>query len=134
MRLSAQILCLCLALAPLPARAEAPLSAGEFEAYATGKTLTYARDGAVWGAEQYLPGRKVVWAFTADECRDGYWYAEDTRICFVYEGRSAPQCWLFYRGQAGLLAQYADDPAEEPLAEVAQSSGPLSCAGPDVGV
>lgn len=134
MRLPALPLSLWLALAPLPALAEAPMSAAEFEAYATGKTLTYARDGAVWGAEQYLPGRKVVWAFTAEECRDGYWYGEGEEICFVYEGKSAPQCWLFYRGAGGLLAQFADDPAEQPLSEVAQSAGPLGCAGPDVGV
>ena len=101
---------------------------------ATGKTLTYARDGAVWGAEQYLPDRKVVWAFTAEECRTGYWYDENAQICFVYEFRDDPQCWYFYQSATGITARFAEDAEGSPLAEVAQSTGPLGCAGPDLGV
>ena len=110
------------------------MTAAEFDAYATGKTLTYARDGAVWGAEQYLPDRKVVWAFTAEECRTGYWYDENAQICFVYEFRDDPQCWYFYQSATGITARFAEDAEGSPLAEVAQSTGPLGCAGPDLGV
>ena len=117
-----------------PALAQTPMTAAEFDAYATGKTLTFARDGAVWGTEQYLKDRRVLWAFTEEECRSGYWYARAQEICFVYEDRADPQCWLFYRGATGLSAQYVGDDAGAPLAEVAQSTGPLGCAGPDLGV
>ena len=127
-------LALIAALLPLPAFAQTPMTAAEFDAYATGKTLTYARDGAVWGAEQYLPDRKVVWAFTAEECRTGYWYDEDAQICFVYEFRDDPQCWYFYQSATGITARFAEDAKGSPLAEVAQSTGPLGCAGPDLGV
>ncbi len=110
------------------------MTASEFEAYATGKTLTYARDGAVWGTEQYLPGRRVVWAFTDDECRDGTWYEDQGAICFVYEDDGVPQCWDFFRGANGISARFLGDPESLPLSEVEQSNGPMPCAGPDIGV
>jgi hypothetical protein len=53
----------------LPVLAEGPVTADQFEAHVTGKTLTYARGGAIFGIEQYLPGRKVRWQFTADTCQ-----------------------------------------------------------------
>ena len=117
-----------------PAQEPPPMTPLEFEAYATGKTLTYARDGLIWGTEQYLPGRAVVWAFTADECRQGVWYPQGPEVCFVYEDQSDPQCWLFFLQGGALLAQHRDDPDGLPLSEVGQSTGPMPCAGPDVGV
>lgn len=111
-----------------------PLTGTQFETYATGKTLTYARGGLIWGTEQYLPGRVVVWAFTEDICQRGYWYEEGEEICFVYELESDAQCWLFYLHSGSLMAQHRDDADGLPLSEVAQSDGPMPCAGPDVGV
>ena len=61
-----------LALLPLPALAETPMTGAEFEAYSTGKTLTYAQGGVVWGTEEYKANRRVMWAFTDAECREGY--------------------------------------------------------------
>jgi hypothetical protein len=128
-------LALCLAIVALPAgAADAPITAQEFEAYATGKTLTYAIGGEIYGAEQYLPGRRVIWAFKGQECRRGFWYESGGQVCFVYEHDSVPQCWLFFSGPGGLRAQFSDDPDGAELAAVAQSPEPLICAGPDVGV
>ena len=126
------ILALCRLCGPVAAQ-QTPMTASEFESYATGKTLTYARDGAVWGTEQYLPGRRVIWAFTADECRDGTWYEDQGAICFVYED-DLPQCWDFYLQANGLSARFLGDPESLPLSEVEQSDGPMPCMGPDVGV
>jgi hypothetical protein len=124
-----------LALAALPARAaDPPLSGAAFEAYASGKTLSFAVDGQIYGSEQYLPGRRVIWAFAGEECRRGIWYEADGQICFVYDDDPAPQCWLFFRGTDGLSAQFMGDPDGSPLKEVAQSPEPLSCPGPEVGV
>ncbi len=134
MRRLSLMLCLLSSSVSSSAFAEQQMTAAEFEAYATGKTLTYARDGAIWGIEQYLPGRRVVWAFTADECRDGTWYEDEGAICFVYENDSQPQCWNFYRQAAGLVARFVGDVESLPLNEVEQSSGPMPCAGPAVGV
>jgi hypothetical protein len=133
-------LILALTLAAVPAFAEIapispPMTATEFEAYATGKTLTYGLGGEVYGIEQYLPGRRVLWAFKGDECRKGYWYEAGQEICFVYEkDPDGPQCWTFHRMGDGIRARFVGDPNGADLSEVAQSSSPLTCAGPDVGV
>ena len=127
------ILPLCLATA-LPALADTPMSASDFEAYATGKTLTYAMGGEVYGAEQYLPGRRVVWAFKGEECRTGYWYEEAGQVCFVYQQDTTPQCWTFATGTDGVRAHFTADPAGAELAAVQESTAPLTCAGPDLGV
>ena len=130
-------LCLCLMLLPSALAAAAPpdaLTGPAFEAYTTGKTLTFAQRGEIYGAEQYLPGRKVRWAFKGDVCRDGSWYEEAGKICFVYEHDPTPQCWTFWREDGRLTGLYTGDGPGSELSEVAQSPDPLACAGPDLGV
>ena len=127
--------CLALAFVPLAAFAEAPMSGAEFEAYVTGRTLTYADQGEIYGIEEYLSGRRVRWAYLADECRDGYWYDAGGEICFVYDDNPNPQCWVFRKEVTGRLSARfmgADDGRE--LYEARQSSEPLLCRGPEVGV
>ncbi len=109
----------------------APLSGPEFEAYATGKTLYYAQGGAIWGAEQYLPGHQVLWAFTDQPCENGQWFEDHGAICFVYEGKPDPNCWLFYHGASGLIARFTGGGGL--LSEVEQSLEPMNCPGPQVG-
>ena len=128
-------LALALTLAQaLPLGAEPTIGAAEFDAYVTGKTLTYAEGGHIFGTEEYLPGRRVRWAFTGDICQYGTWYEENGQICFVYEHDPAPQCWTFWQGTNGLRARFAGDPEGRELTEVQNSDEPLICAGPDVGV
>lgn len=122
------------ALTALPALAADPLTAEEFEAYATGKTLTYAVGGQIYGTEEYRPGRRVLWAFEGEECSRGYWYPDAGQICFVYEDNPNPQCWTFYHETGGLRARFAGDPEGAELAAIAESREPLVCPGPDVGV
>ena len=125
-------LALLIAILPLTAFAETPMTGAEFEAYATGKTLTYAYDGAIFGTEEYLPGRTVRWAFTEDVCQFGRWYEKETQICFLYDDDPDEQCWLFFDTASGLRAQYMNGGAE--LSEVEQTDQGLGCPGPDVGV
>lgn len=137
-RASALLLAATLALPALAQEAtpvaDTPLTAQEFEAYATGKTLSYAQGGLVWGSEQYLPGRKVIWAFTEDDCQYGHWFEDQGKICFVYDNEADTQCWRFFRERTGLRAVFLDGDGITSLSEVAQSDKPLSCPGPDVGV
>jgi hypothetical protein len=119
---------------PLLADDQTPMTEAEFDAYVTGKTLTYADGGTVFGTEQYKPNNKVVWAFSGDECRDGTWYEKNKQICFVYEDPNDPQCWLFFMAAGGMKAQFMGLGGSDLLSEVQQSSGPMPCAGPDVGV
>lgn len=113
---------------------EAPMSGKEFEAYSTGKTLTYAANGEVYGVEQYLSNRRVRWAFVDDTCRIGHWYENGEEICFVYEHDATPQCWTFHLIDGKLKARFIADPPRTELSEVNQSEEPLACTGPDVGV
>jgi hypothetical protein len=126
-------LCVLLFATPL-AGAEVPLSAAEFEALSVGRTLGYALGGEVYGAEQYLPGRRVLWAFRGEECRTGYWYQQAAEICFVYVHDPAPQCWTYFRDGGGLRARFAGDPPGAEAATVTELPDAVVCPGPDVGV
>lgn len=122
-------------LAATPALAEdPPMTAADFDAYVTGKTLTYSQFGSIFGTEEYLPGRKVRWAFTEDICQYGSWYEDAGNICFVYEYDPDPHCWTFWKDGATLRALSVNDAPGSELSEVAQTDQPLACAGPDVGV
>jgi hypothetical protein len=114
--------------------AQTLLTGQEFEAYATGKTLTYAANGQVYGVEQYLPNRRVRWAFVDDTCRIGHWYESKGEICFVYEDDGTPQCWTFQLTDGKLMARFVSDLPATELNEVNQTTTPLACTGPDVGV
>ena len=124
---------LCAALAAPLSAAEA-LSAAEFEAYVEGKTLYFGSGGQPYGAEEYLPDRRVRWSFLDGDCKDGYWFESASHICFVYEDRPDPQCWSFYREGSGLRAVFEGGPGETELYEARQTDDPMLCHGPDVGV
>jgi hypothetical protein len=111
-----------------------PLAGEAFAKATIGRTFFYSRDGLSYGAEQYLPGRQVIWAFSGDDCMKGYWYPEDHDICFVYEDAPDPQCWTFRKEGAGLNAQFRGDTQNAPLIATRSSPEPMTCMGPDVGV
>lgn len=121
-------------LMPLPVWADLPMSAAAFEAYVTGKTITWDYGAGVLGAEQYLPGRRVRWAFEDEACMIGNWYADGGNICFQYEDGSGPKCWRFVRDGAGLRAQFMNEPGGTVITERDSSPEPLACSGPEVGV
>ncbi len=124
-----------LALAfPAFALAETPLSAEDFAARVQGKVLTYGLAGEPYGAEEYLPDRRVRWSFLDGDCDEGFWYPEGEAICFVYQDTPSPQCWTFFDTGDGLRADFLSDPADDSLYEVDRGEGPLFCAGPEVGV
>lgn len=114
----------------------APLSPPQFEALTTGRTFFYTRAGEPYGAEQYLPGHRVVWAFTGDACLKGEWLANGDSICFSYEDRpGALQCWRFDQTSSGLQGSLVGAPPDDPPLVARRSSpDPMACIGPDVGV
>lgn len=129
-------LALLLLLAPAaPAAAQEPVSAEEFEALVEGRTLTYGAAGEPpYGIEHYHPGRRVTWAFEADDtCVEGRWYAEGDpeapAICFVYVDDTEPKCWRFFREGEGLRATYLNDGGSTVLYELAEEEGGLVCGG-----
>lgn len=125
---------LCLMLA-CPAMANGTMTADEFDAFTRGKTFHYGRSGEAYGAEEYLPGNRVIWSFLDGQCQEGIWYEDDGRICFEYETIRERQCWTFREGpDGGLIARFESDPQDLELYEVERSAEPLECPGPQVGV
>lgn len=124
-----------LAVLATPISAQTPMSASEFEAYVTGRTLTFGFAGSAYGVEEFRPGRRTTWAFMNEECRDGSWFERDEQICFVYDDTpNIEHCWIFWRGENGLSARFVGEGSETELYEVQRSSRPLLCPGPEVGV
>ncbi len=110
------------------------MDADAFETYSQGKTLYFGYDGTTYGAEEYLPNRRVRWSFMEGQCKEGNWYQDGELICFVYEDDPEPQCWSFYQSDDGLVAQFENNPDLSTLFEVKQSDKPMVCLGPEIGV
>ncbi|MDD8023888.1 MAG: hypothetical protein PHX82_12345 [Paracoccaceae bacterium] len=131
-------LLICALCAAAPGRAQdtsalKPLTAMEFDARTVGRTITYSVSGQPYGVEQYLPGRRVLWAFTESECKEGTWFQAGEQICFDYQDDSGLQCWTFFATDQGLSAKFQGDDAAEPLVSLNESPAPLACRGPDIG-
>ncbi|MCE8537133.1 hypothetical protein KBY27_06665 [Ruegeria pomeroyi] len=127
-------LALILAMLAPPVLAQPVMSAEEFDRYTQGKTLFYGFDGIAYGVERYMSGRRVIWSFLDGECKEGVWYEQAGQICFVYEDRSDPQCWVFRDTGGGLVAQFEGDPTQTELYEADEIGEEMLCYGPDVGV
>ncbi|MBI6630521.1 hypothetical protein [Pontibaca salina] len=117
-----------------PAAAQTAMSAESFDSYTRGKTLFYGLHGTNYGAERYLDGQRVIWSFLDGDCKEGFWYAENGQICFVYEDRPTPQCWTFSKGSSGLIARFKNDPTDLELYEAEDTGQEMLCHGPKVGV
>lgn len=113
---------------------DSALTAEQFDAYVTGKTLFWSFEGQAWGAEEYLPGRLVQWASQPGECQIGRWYEEAGQICFRYDGGGAPSCWIFRATITGLTADLQGPKGPFLLQEAGQTDDGLDCPGPEVGV
>ncbi len=126
--------CLALCLLAAPALAETPMDGAGFEAAVTGQTIEFSAEGRSYGAEQYLPGRRVIWAFEGGPCRRGKWHERAPgQICFVYEHDPGPQCWTFFDEGGTLRARLSGAAPGQDLRESRRRRAPLACPGPEVG-
>lgn len=125
---------LLLLLLTAPALAQTPMSPAEFEAWSTGKTLSYSLGDTLLGAEAYFPGRRVRDADTGGPCIDGSWHAQGDAVCFVYPARSGTHCWSFWRDGDAVFARPLGAATDDPAQRVTEAATPLSCPGPEVGV
>lgn len=131
MMLRLALLLTCLAPA---AQAQTPMSPEEFDAWSTGKTLDYFRDGQLLGSEAYFPNRTVRDADLGGPCLDGTWHAEGDAVCFIYPARDGTHCWTFWRDGAQVFAKPLASAPEDPAQVVTEATAPLACPGPEVGV
>ncbi len=118
-----------LILLACPAIADTPMNASEFEAFSKGRTLTFGIDGENYGVERYLPGRRVIWSFLDGQCEQGYWYEENTSICFVYDFEPEPQCWQMFETATGIRTIFMNDPQTTATYQISEDQEPLICNG-----
>ena len=120
---------------PLAATAQQMLDGAGFDATTQGQTFVFSLDGEAYGAEQYLPGKRVNWSFLDGRCLAGRWWEEAGKICFAYEDRPGEsQCWDFWGVGEALRARVAEPGSEGRIYSAELSPEPLYCMGPDAGV
>jgi len=127
---------LALAAFGLPQIALAEMSAEEFEAYTTGKTLFFSLNGQDYGVERYKSDRRVEWSFLDGECTPGIWYEDSGYICFAYEGWAEEQCWIFEQTQSGLIATFSrtNQAGRQNQYFAYEKDEEMLCLGPETGV
>lgn len=105
-----------------------------FEAFVSGSTLYFNKRGQPYGAEQYMPDRRVIWTFLDGRCERGAWFNEGNNICFAYETQSQAQCWTFLESAGDKRARVLGAAPEDDLFVVGQDDTDLDCPGPGIGV
>ncbi|MEM8789478.1 MAG: hypothetical protein AAGE76_14555 [Pseudomonadota bacterium] len=122
--------------AAVAAAAETRLSPLDFDTLSSGKTLFFKQNGIPYGAEQYLPDRQVIWQYGDGSCTRGTWYIQGEAMCFVYEDAPVPQCWIMAERPAGVFVRRAGtEPGHGSEIRLdRETTAPLVCAGPDLGV
>lgn len=127
------VLALAVSLPASLASAEEPVDPEVFGTEAEGYTLYFDQHGQPYGVEQFLPGRRTIWAFHGDRCLEGEWYVSGEAMCFVYDGHPSPHCWTIHRdGDTLRVRALGADPSQD-LILVRRSREPMFCPGPDVG-
>ncbi|MDP5086142.1 MAG: hypothetical protein NWQ23_12030 [Yoonia sp.] len=120
-------LLVCLLLAA-PAVAQDAMTAEEFDAYVTGRTITFRTEmNPTFGVERYLPGRRVMWSTFDGTCQYGVWFESKGDICFRYEGDPEHKCWAIYDEPGGLRGVYTTVPDSTVIFEVPERQDPLIC-------
>ena len=117
-----------------PAAAE-PMTGAEFEDFTQGKVLDFLMNGEIYGTEEYLSNRRVRWAFTGEDCQNGFWYERAPReICFIYDGTIDEQCWNYTQTPDGVAADFLGDDEPADIYVAGENPDGLFCPGPKVGV
>ncbi len=120
-------LVICLILAT-PLQAQDAMTGPEFDAYVTGKTITFRTEAnPSYGVERYLPNRRVMWSAFEGTCKYGVWFESKGDICFRYNDIPLPQCWTFFDEPDGLRGVYTTNPNTTVIFELLDRDDPLIC-------
>lgn len=106
----------------------------EWTAMASGRTLTYRIDGALWALEHYTPGTNRVQIELSDgTCMTGTWDYSAPRYCFHWEGQGT-SCFRHARLGDEILVIEAGEVGDTPVTQsmTAITDVPLSCGAPGV--
>lgn len=120
------LICLCLLATAAPA--QEAMTGPEFDAYVTGKTITFRTlTNPAYGVERYLPGQRVMWSTFDGICKYGVWFESKGDICFRYDDVEVHQCWTIFAEPNGLRGAYTTVPNTTVIYEVLGREDPLIC-------
>jgi hypothetical protein len=126
---------LALLAQPAASAGEERLDGDAFQSLSEGWTLHFEQGGLLYGAEQYLPGRRSLWRFGTEGCQEGFWWEEQGNICFLYDDQPGAQCWVVVRRDGDIFVRMVEDAeGSGELRLLRRDREPLTCPGPDVGV
>jgi len=112
-----------------PTLAQEAMNAEEFDAYVTGRTITFrTATNPSYGVERYLPGRRAMWSAFDGICQFGVWFESKGDICFRYEGDPEHKCWTIYDEPDGLRGVFTTRPNSTVIFEVPDRDDPLICS------
>ena len=125
------------AASQLPAVPKAPagdIPVEEWRAMATGRTLTYLINGALWALEHYYPGsNRVMLQLYDGTCMEGTWDYSDPLYCFHWDGQGTA-CFRHVRvdDRVVIIESHAgnDTPMTQDMTAV--TDVPVACGPPAV--
>lgn len=111
-----------------PVAAQDGMTAAEFDAYVTGRTITFGTTtNPAYGVERYLPGRRVMWSTFDGICKYGVWFESKGDICFRYDDNPENQCWTIYDEPQGLRGVFTTRPDTTVIFEMKDRDDALVC-------
>lgn len=123
-----RLLILLVLAAPAQGLAQEAMTGAEFDAYVTGKTITFRTlDNPLYGVERYLPNRRVMWSTFEGICQYGVWFESKGDICFRYNHDPEHKCWAIYDEPGGLRGVFTTRPGTTVIYEVKDRQDPLIC-------
>lgn len=111
-----------------PAAGDIPVE--EWQAMASGRTVTYRIDGSLWALERYFPGTNRVQLQLYDgTCLDGTWEYVAPHYCFHWMGQGTA-CFRHARVGKDIVVIQAQDGTDTPLVQdvTAVTDTPLDCS------
>ena len=110
------------------------MSAAEFDARVTGKTIYYNILGVPSGIEEYRTDRRARWMDADGECVDGTWFEENGTICFDYPDYGPVQCWHVLDKGGQLHAYKVGTSPMLGFISYREDTKPLPCRAPNLGM
>ena len=111
----------------VPASADIPVE--EWREMASGRTVTYRIDGALWALERYFPGTNRVQLQLYDgTCMDGTWDYSEPVYCFHWDGQGT-SCFRHARLGTEILIIESREGSDTPMTQqmTGVTDAPLTC-------
>jgi hypothetical protein len=120
-----------LATADPPVGSAGDIPVEEWQAMASGRTVTYRIDGALWALERYYSGNRVQLQLYDGSCLDGTWDYQAPHYCFHWEGQGT-SCFRHARVGDAIVVIQTQDGIDTPLTQdvTAVTDTPLDCGPP----